>query len=229
MQASEAQTPTGKGFDTYFGYFDGYNDYLHSLSGTVACPNRPGTVTFRSSAADGPKCTGSSVIARHLTSATDLWLNDHPAHGLNGTGFEEALFLERVLGLIAGHDPKIPFYLYYPMHLVHSPLCVPAGYLEKFAFIADADDDKNHDRQFVAAMVNYLDDVVGNIAQALKDAGMWEKTLMVWSSGKFTCNLQLLVMLGMFLRDSCDCRQRRRGRADHRDEELIPSTRRVLH
>ena len=98
MQASEAQTPTGKGFDTYFGYFDGYNDYLHSLSGTVACPNRPGTVTFRSSAADGPKCTGSSVIARHLTSAIDLWLNDHPAHGLNGTGFEEALFLERVLG-----------------------------------------------------------------------------------------------------------------------------------
>jgi arylsulfatase A-like enzyme len=68
------------------------------------------------------------------------------------------------------------------MHLVHSPLCVPAGYLEKFAFIADADDDKNHDRQFVAAMVNYLDDVVGNVAQALKDAGMWEKTLMVWSS-----------------------------------------------
>ena len=68
------------------------------------------------------------------------------------------------------------------MHLVHSPLCVPAGYLEKFAFIADADDDKNHDRQFVAAMVNYLEDIVGNVAQALKDAGTWEKTLMVWSS-----------------------------------------------
>jgi arylsulfatase A-like enzyme len=57
-----------------------------------------------------------------------------------------------------------------------------AGYLEKFAFIADADDDKNHDRQLVAAMVNYLEDIVANVAQALKDAGMWEKTLMVWSS-----------------------------------------------
>ena len=32
-QASAAQTPTGRGFDSYLGYFDGYNDYLHSWSG----------------------------------------------------------------------------------------------------------------------------------------------------------------------------------------------------
>ena len=31
-----------------------------------------------------------------------------------------------------------------------------------------ADDNRNHDRQFVAAMVNYLDDIVGNVATALK-------------------------------------------------------------
>ena len=57
--------------------------------------------------------------------------------GLNGTGFEEAIFLERVLGIIASHDPKVPLYIYYPMHLVHSPLCVPEGYLERFDFIRD--------------------------------------------------------------------------------------------
>ena len=92
------------------------------------------------------------------------------------------------------------------MHLVHSPLCVPEGYIERFDFIRDADDNINHDRQCkpsrplslrslltrlkemcvradVAAMVNYLDDVVGNVATALKDAGLWDNTLMVWSSG----------------------------------------------
>lgn len=58
----------------------------------------------------------------------------------------------------------------------------PEGYLEKFAFIADADDNRNHDRQFVAAMVNYLDDIVGNVASALEDAGLWSNTLLVWSS-----------------------------------------------
>ena len=31
--ATPAQTPTGKGFDSYLGYFDGFNDYLHSWSG----------------------------------------------------------------------------------------------------------------------------------------------------------------------------------------------------
>ena len=67
--------------------------------------------------------------------------------GLNGTGFEEAIFLERVLGIIASHDPKLPLYIYYPMHLVHSPLCVPEGYIERFDFIRDADDNINHDRQ----------------------------------------------------------------------------------
>ena len=81
------------------------------------------------------------------------------------------------------------------------------GYLEKFAFIAGADDNRNHDRQLyvlaalshlqafvlppicaacthcsVAAMVNYLDDIVGNVATALEDAGLWSNALMVWSS-----------------------------------------------
>ena len=111
-----------------------------------------------------------------------------------------------MIGIITGHDPSVPLFLYYPMHLVHSPLCVPEGYIERFDFIRDADDNINHDRQCkpsrplslrslltrlkemcvradVAAMVNYLDDVVGNVATALKDAGLWENTLMVWSSG----------------------------------------------
>ena len=127
-------------------------------------------------------CTSASVHARGLTSTTDLWLDAHPAHGLNGSGFEEAQFLERALGIIASHDPSVPLFLYYATHLVHSPLCVPPGYLDKFAFIKDADDNTHHDRQFVAAMVNYLDDVVGSVAEALKDAGLWDNTLMVWSS-----------------------------------------------
>ena len=31
-------------------------------------------------------------------------------------------------------------------------------------------------------MVAHSDDVVGNVAQALRDANLWERTIMVWSS-----------------------------------------------
>lgn len=182
--ASRAQTPVERGFDTYFGYFGGFNDYLHAWS-EQTCPRYAAlnkSVTYDKAAADRTKCTNASVYARHLRSTTDLWLNDHPAHGINGSGFEEAQFEERVLGIIAGHSPSKPLFLYYPMHLVHSPLCVPEGYLDKFKFIEDADDNAHHDRQYVAAMVHYLDDIVGNVVQALKDAGLWGNTLFVWSS-----------------------------------------------
>jgi hypothetical protein len=112
--ASAAHTPRGRGFDSYVGYFDGFNDYLHAWSYT-ACPEMAGldsNITYEHSAADRSKCTAASVRERHLKSTTDLWLDDHPAHGLNGTGFEEAMFLERVLGIIGGHDPAVPLFLY---------------------------------------------------------------------------------------------------------------------
>lgn len=151
---------------------------LHAWS-EQACPKYAPlnhSVSYDNSTADRTKCTSASVHARHLRSTTDLWLNSHPAHGLNGSGFEEAQFEERVLGIIAGHDPSVPLFLYYPMHLVrqhvhfapdhdqsvclrtmqvHSPLCVPSGYLEKFDFMRDRNDNVHHDRQYVSAMVAY--------------------------------------------------------------------------
>jgi arylsulfatase I/J len=94
-----------------------------------------------------------------------------------GTAFEELLFTNRVVKIIDEHDPATPLFIYYAMHLLHSPLCVPAPYLQKFSFILD-----NEDRKYVAAMVNYLDDVVGRIEDTLREASLWDSTLLVWSS-----------------------------------------------
>jgi arylsulfatase I/J len=49
---------------------------------------------------------------------------------------------------------------------VHGPLQVPDSYLDKFSFI----DTKN--RQLYHAMVNYLDDVVGELVNTLKKKGL---------------------------------------------------------
>ncbi|XP_019856107.1 PREDICTED: arylsulfatase B-like isoform X2 [Amphimedon queenslandica] len=120
-----------------------------------------------------------TASACNRTQIVDLWETDKPAHGINGTGpdnYEEGLFKERVLDVVSNHDPSTPLFLYYAPHIVHTPLQVPDRYLKLFSFIND------HDRQYYHAMVNYLDDVVGEITDALKNKGMWDNLLFVTSS-----------------------------------------------
>ena len=117
--------------------------------------------------------------ACNQTHIVDLWDTDKPAHGINGTGpddYEEALFKERLLNVVSKHDPSTPLFLYYAPHIVHKPYQVPDKYLSKFSFI------DNQLRQYYHAMVNYLDDVVGELTDALKKKGMWDNLLFVTSS-----------------------------------------------
>ena len=113
------------------------------------------------------------------TGVVDLWDTDKPAHGVNGTGqdnYEEDLFRDHVLDVINNHDPSTPLFLYYAPHIVHTPLQVPDSYLAKFSFI-----DDEH-RKYYHAMVNYLDDVVGQVVAALKSRGLWDNLLFVTST-----------------------------------------------
>jgi arylsulfatase I/J len=108
---------------------------------------------------------------------TDMWSTDRPAIGQNGTGeYEERLFEDHVLNVIRNHDPSQPLFLYYAPHIVHAPLQVPPEYENKFSFIDD------QDRRIYHAMVNFLDDVVGNITEEFQKKGMWNNTLMVVSA-----------------------------------------------
>lgn len=101
-------------------------------SGTP-CPQFPGNVSYNGTAEAG-MCTEASIQLRHITHTTDLWDSHGPAYGLNGTGFMEALLSERAIGIIEGHDGTTPLFLYYAMHLLHSPLCAPAGFRDRFVF-----------------------------------------------------------------------------------------------
>ena len=150
--ATPDHTPQGRGFDTSLNYFHHANSFYNETAGTP--------------------CNKTHIV--------DLWDTDKPANTLNGTGpdghYEEGLFKERVLQIINNHDPSTPLFLYYAAHIVHRPYEVPENYLKKFDFI-----DEPY-RQVYHAMVNYLDDVVGEIVQALKDKGLWDNLLFVASS-----------------------------------------------
>ena len=117
-----------------------------------------------------------TIFECNKTPIVDLWDTSKPASDKNGTDYEESLFKDRLLEIIMKHDPSEPLFLYYAAHIAHMPYQVPEKYLKKFAFI------DNPLRQVYHAMVKYLDDVVGELIQALKMKGMWDNLLFVVSS-----------------------------------------------
>jgi arylsulfatase I/J len=159
--ATHDHTPMGRGFNSSFGFFRHTNDYFTEVTAVDV------TATVCNKTGPGPELV-------------DLWDTDKPATGVNGTGpdkYEEGLFKERLLQVINNHDPSTPLFLYYAPHIVHAPLQVPDAYTTKFNFINDSGL-----RQYYHAMVNYLDDVVGELVDAMKKKGMWENTLFAASS-----------------------------------------------
>jgi len=105
--ATPDHIPTGRGFNTSYGYLNGANDYYTEQ--------------------DGFKCNGTPIV--------DFWDTDKPAAGQNGTDYEEALFKKRLLQVLNEHNPSTPLFLYYAPHIVHRPLQVPDNYANKFNFI----------------------------------------------------------------------------------------------
>lgn len=168
--ATQDHTPIGRGYDTSFGYFNAGNDYWtqHDFSWMGD--------------ADG----GSSPFV-------DLWLDDGPAYELNGsridvtsqgvTGrledFEEHKFLTHVLSIIGSHDPSVPLFFNYCMHLAHEPLEVPAPYYEASVLVGD--DFENYRRTY-SAMVQFIDDAVGSVTSLLKQKQMYKDTLVLFLS-----------------------------------------------
>ena len=153
--ATPDHIPKGRGFDSSFGYFHHANDYYNETT------------------------SGGCKYNKTKVHPVDLWDTDQPAHGVNGAGednYEEALFRDHVLDVIKNHDTSTPLFLYYAPHIVHAPLQFPDRYQQKFSFINVSS------RQYYHAMVNYLDDVVGEIVAALKSRGMWDNLLFVTSS-----------------------------------------------
>jgi len=157
--ATPDHTPKGRGFDTSLHYFHHANDYWSERNGA---------------------CQGTPVV--------DLWNTDNPASKLNNSFectqknqapeciYEDGLFTQHVLDIINAHNPDLPLYIYWAPHNIHEPLQVPDAFLQKFSFIDVPA------RRFYLAMVNYLDTNIGKVVDALKQKGLWDTTLITFSS-----------------------------------------------
>ncbi|XP_053520408.1 arylsulfatase B isoform X3 [Artibeus jamaicensis] len=104
--------PTRRGFDTYFGYLLGSEDYYSH-----------------------ERCT--FINALNVTRcALDFRDGEEVA-----TGYEKMystnIFTQRATDLIANHPPEKPLFLYLALQSVHEPLQVPEEYLRPYDFIQD--------------------------------------------------------------------------------------------
>lgn len=67
--------------------------------------------------------------------------------------------------MIKAHNSSTPLFLYMAFQNVHAPLQAPKGYSDKYSFI------KDENRRMFAGMVDIMDEAIGNITHAMKDAG----------------------------------------------------------
>lgn len=106
--------------------------------------------------------------------AVDLWNTDQPAYTRNGT-YGDYTFTEHSVKQIMEHDPSQPLFLYHAAQVAHDPMQAPQRFLDMY-------DPNVVPDQTEYAFSSVLDEAFANITQALKTKGMWNNTLLIFSS-----------------------------------------------
>lgn len=87
-------------------------------------------------------------------------------------------FNDAAVGMIrdhAQHRAGRPLFMYLALHNTHGPIEAPPEYESLYHF-------KLKKRNVFNGMVSVVDSTVANVTAALKDTGMWENTLFIWTT-----------------------------------------------
>ena len=103
--------------------------------------------------------------------------------------YAPAKMQKEVLQFITENKDK-PFFMYYASPLPHLPLQVPQKYVDKYVKLFGDEKPYNGNAYFpnryphaaYAGMISYLDDQVGEIVARLKELGIYENTLIIFTS-----------------------------------------------
>lgn len=103
-------------------------------------------------------------------------------------GYSTHLIAKEACRLIREKTSEKPLFLYLPFNAVHAPHQVPDSYLKPYGHL-------NGVRKTYAGMVSAMDEAVGQVIAALKEKGLLDNTLIIFSSdnggpapGKVTSN-----------------------------------------
>ncbi|KAJ4948152.1 hypothetical protein JOQ06_019692 [Pogonophryne albipinna] len=105
----------------------------------------------------------------------DLHEGDKPAWKMAGN-YSTLLYVDRVKQILRSHDPLKPLFLYLSFQSPHTPLQVPDHFLHYY------DSQGNRLRRHYAAMLSCLDEGVGKVVQELKTSGLYQNSVLIYSS-----------------------------------------------
>jgi len=157
---STNHTPAGRGFDQSFGFMLG--DSTHDTRGSQI------THTCGQSIKD--LYNGSAVSSGPANDSRLAYDNMYSSYMYGNLSL-------RVIHDHARNHPGVPMFLYYASQNAHSPYQCPDEYLDLYPNLP-----KNGSRRCFNGMVSAMDRGVAAIVRALKDTGMYDNTVIVYSS-----------------------------------------------
>jgi arylsulfatase A-like enzyme len=102
----------------------------------------------------------------------DWYRNDEP---LKAEGYATHLIAQEACKIVREKPGDKPLFLYVPFNGIHSPHQVPAEYEKPYDKLPKL-------RRSIAGMLAAVDEAIGQIAAALKEKGLTDNTLIVFSS-----------------------------------------------
>ncbi|CAH1273824.1 ARSB [Branchiostoma lanceolatum] len=134
-------TPTYRGFDSFYGFYNGQDDYYkHTVLGGLDLRDDKEVVKTK----DGEYST--------------------------------YFFTDRIVDIIEKNPLGLPLFLYLPFQNVHEPLQVPKRFEDMYSNV------QNENRRIFLGMVSAMDEAIGNVTMAMKKAGLWDNTLLIFTA-----------------------------------------------
>ena len=174
---SSEGAPNRQGFDFFYGY--NCQRQAHTYYPMHLWKNdERDLLNNRSVAPHTPLADGASPTAPE--SYTDFTLEDYAPELMH----DEAM-------KFIGENKGRPFFLYYASPIPHLPLQAPRHWVDYYKKKLGAEEPYIGDERYFpnltpratyAAMISYLDEQVGDLVKKLKEIGVYENTLIIFSS-----------------------------------------------
>ena len=158
-QASHRSLPRMRGFDTSFGFLgSAEGHFTHENSGC------------------GGQCSGQVPNPKPEHWGTDLWHDDRPASFDYAGKYSSVMYNERVQSVLSQHNPTTPLFLYLAAQDAHGPDQTLPQWSSLY--------NNSYTTGFAVynGMASSIDSLAANLTATLKAKGLWQDTLLVFSS-----------------------------------------------